>query len=52
MDIEKLIEQYQKAFEHWRKNRTNFPDVAASQLRDRCVGRSRTDIGAVERMYA
>lgn len=30
MDIEKLIEQYQKASEYWRKNRTNFPDVAAS----------------------
>lgn len=30
MDIEKLIEQYQKASEYWRKNRPNFPDVAAS----------------------
>lgn len=30
MDIKKLIEQYQKASEYWRKNRPNFPDVAAS----------------------
>ena len=30
MDIKKLTEQYQKASEYWRKNRTNFPDVAAS----------------------
>jgi hypothetical protein len=30
VDIEKLIEQYQKASEYWSKNRTNFPDVAAS----------------------
>ena len=30
MDIKKLIEQYQKASEYWRKNRPTFPDVAAS----------------------
>jgi hypothetical protein len=30
VDIKKLIEQYQKASEYWRKNRPNFPDVAAS----------------------
>ena len=30
MDIKKLTEQYQKASEYWRKNRTNFPEVAAS----------------------
>jgi hypothetical protein len=30
VDIKKLTEQYQKASEYWRKNRTNFPDVAAS----------------------
>lgn len=30
MEIEKLIEQYQKGSEYWRKNRINFPDVAAS----------------------
>ena len=30
MDIEKLIEQHQKAYEYLRKNKPNLPDVAAS----------------------
>lgn len=33
MDYEKLIEQYQNAADHWRKNKPDFPDVASSYER-------------------
>ena len=33
MDYEKLIEQYQNATDHWRKNKPDFPDVASSYER-------------------